>query len=99
MHPDRFAFLPPRRHGVASRHGLAANAPEGVGSFVRRLAMKRIGLAAFLFAALSGAAQAQNGAPDAENGRYTFNRVDDGYLRLDTRTGQVSICSRRAAGW
>jgi hypothetical protein len=25
--------------------------------------------------------------------------VQDGLLRLDTRTGQVSVCSKRAAGW
>jgi hypothetical protein len=51
-------------------------------------------VAAFPFAALG-----QNGPPDAENGRYSFNRVEDGYLRLDQRTGQVSLCSRRNLGW
>ncbi|HET9817441.1 MAG TPA: hypothetical protein VFQ33_16915, partial [Xanthobacteraceae bacterium] len=30
---------------------------------------------------------------------YTFNRVDEGYLRLDGRTGQVSMCAQRPAGW
>ena len=44
-------------------------------------------------------ASAQNGAPDTENGRYSFNRVEDGYLRLDQRTGQVSVCARRNLGW
>ena len=34
-----------------------------------------------LIATAGGAAQ--NGAPDSEGGRYSFNRVDDGYLRLD----------------
>ena len=39
--------------------------------------------------------------PAARSGdtRYTFNRVDDGYLRLDGRTGQVSICAQRPVGW
>ena len=37
--------------------------------------------------------------PGSEDNRYTFNRVEDGYLRLDGRTGQVSICARRPAGW
>src|SRR5438874_7495049 len=37
--------------------------------------------------------------PDSENGRYSFNPVADGVLRLDTRTGQVSQCSRNDAGW
>jgi hypothetical protein len=37
--------------------------------------------------------------PGGEDGRYSFNRVPDGYLRLDTRTGQVALCSRRQVGW
>jgi hypothetical protein len=62
--------------------------------------MKRI---VFLTAALCGslwaiAALAQT-APDSENGRFTFHRVEDGYLRLDARTGQVSVCARRPVGW
>jgi hypothetical protein len=44
-------------------------------------------------------ARAQDSSPGPEDGRYTFNRVQDGYLRLDTRTGQVSLCSRRPIGW
>src|SRR5438094_1591319 len=53
--------------------------------------------------ALSGAdlavASAQTATPDSENGRYSFNPVADGVLRLDTRTGQVSQCSRSDPGW
>jgi hypothetical protein len=47
----------------------------------------------------SPAAWAQNAMPGSDDARYTFNRVDEGYLRLDGRTGQVSICARRSAGW
>jgi len=36
---------------------------------------------------------------ESEDPRFTFNRVQDGYLRLDTRTGQVALCSRRQVGW
>jgi hypothetical protein len=36
---------------------------------------------------------------ETEDNRYQFNRVEDGYLRLDLRTGQVSLCSRRSVGW
>lgn len=61
--------------------------------------MNRILLSSLLIAAFAATTQAQNGAPESENGRYSFNRVEDGFLRLDTRTGQVSICSRRAVGW
>jgi hypothetical protein len=44
------------------------------------------------------AAHAENG-PDNEDSRFSFHRVDDGYLRLDGRSGQVSMCTRRPAGW
>ena len=33
--------------------------------------------------------------PDSENGRYSFSTVADGMLRLDTRTGAVSICAKK----
>jgi hypothetical protein len=49
--------------------------------------------------AAATAAQAQTVTPDSENGRFTFNQVPDGLLRLDTRTGQVSLCSNRTVGW
>jgi len=43
---------------------------------------------------------AAEGKP-AENaeGRFTFSRMNDGYVRLDNRTGQVSFCNKRAVGW
>jgi hypothetical protein len=44
-------------------------------------------------------ASAQTATPDSENGRYSFHAMADGVLRLDTRTGQVSQCSRSDAGW
>jgi hypothetical protein len=31
--------------------------------------------------------------------RYAFNRVNDGFLRLDNVSGQVSFCSQTSAGW
>ena len=45
------------------------------------------------------AARGQSTQPDNEDARFTFHGVEDGYLRLDGRWGQVSVCSRRAAGW
>ena len=55
---------------------------------------------------LLGAASAQEIAapeiapsPGADDGRYTFHRVDDSFVRLDGRTGQVSVCGRESAGW
>jgi hypothetical protein len=48
-------------------------------------------------ALLASAACAQG--PETEDSRYQFNRVEDGYLRLDLKSGQVSLCSKRAVGW
>jgi hypothetical protein len=31
--------------------------------------------------------------------RYAFNRVDDGFLRLDNVTGNVAYCGQTSAGW
>lgn len=42
---------------------------------------------------LSGSAPAQTAS---ENGRYSMSPVEGGFLRLDTRTGQVAMC--RPAG-
>lgn len=45
-------------------------------------------------------AQAQSPAPPAlPPSRFTFERSKDGFLRLDSQTGQVAYCSGRAAGW
>jgi hypothetical protein len=62
--------------------------------------MNRSALAlAAAFALIALAAQAQSTPPETEDSRYLFNRVQDGFVRLDTRTGQVSLCSKRAVGW
>jgi hypothetical protein len=61
--------------------------------------MRLLALALMLSLADFAAASAQTATPDSENGRYSFNPVADGMLRLDTRTGQVSQCSRTDAGW
>jgi hypothetical protein len=64
--------------------------------------MVRIGFLVLIVAGLTFApagARAQAPQPDNEDVRFTFHRTDDGYLRLDGRSGQVSICIRRPAGW
>ena len=61
--------------------------------------MMRTLLIAAAVAVAAAAAQAQTATPDSENGRFTFNKVQDGVLRLDTRTGQVSLCTNRTVGW
>jgi hypothetical protein len=37
--------------------------------------------------------------PETENGRYALSQTPDGVMRLDTRTGQVSNCSKSGDGW
>lgn len=49
--------------------------------------------------AVSGGLVAAQSAPDSENGRYSMTAIPEGVLRLDTRTGTVSICSKNASGW
>lgn len=41
----------------------------------------------------------KEGAVSGAASRYTFNRVDGGFLRLDSVNGQVSFCSQRSVGW
>jgi hypothetical protein len=61
--------------------------------------MIRIGLAIVaLVSALATPGVAQD-KPDSADGRYTLHRTDEGYLRLDGRSGQVSLCLKRSAGW
>jgi len=52
---------------------------------------------------MTGAAMAQaaetDAAGDAAAGRYTMTQTEDGILRLDTATGEVSHCRRKDTGW
>jgi hypothetical protein len=61
--------------------------------------MRMPALALALLLATAATASAQTATPDSENGRYGFHPIAEGVLRLDTRTGQVSQCSRSDAGW
>jgi hypothetical protein len=58
-------------------------------------------IAAVLIVGLAGAAPALAQTPPegSENGRYTFKDVPEGLLRLDSRNGHVSLCSRIASAW
>jgi hypothetical protein len=42
---------------------------------------------------------ADDATPDTNGGRYTLNKVADGFVRLDTQTGEVALCSQRTVGW
>jgi hypothetical protein len=60
--------------------------------------LRIVALVTAIWAALSFTAVAQ-GVPDTENGRYTFKETKGDLLRLDGRTGQVSLCSKSGSGW
>ncbi len=40
-----------------------------------------------------------SGCGSDEGGRYSFHRVGDDFVRLDTQTGQVAQCGWAATGW
>src|SRR5450830_859829 len=62
--------------------------------------MRNLTLAiAAVLACAASPAPAHDGAPPNVPSRYTFNRVDDGFLRLDNSSGQIAFCSPHAVGW
>ncbi len=62
------------------------------GIFVMRVLL----LCLALLAAAPAAAQTAE-PPASDNGRYTMTPTADGFLRLDTRTGKVSLCVTKDA--
>lgn len=38
-------------------------------------------------------------APESENGRFTMSPVAGGVMRMDTRTGKISICRQKGDAW
>src|SRR5262249_19017310 len=88
-------------------HLSAASIYEGLGDATKERwnaqalgkdVMRLFALALTLSLADFAVASAQTATPDSES-RYSFNPVADAVLRLDTRTGQVSQCSRSDVGW
>ena len=47
----------------------------------------------------SSPVMAEGPVQDAGPNRYSFNRVDNGFLRLDNQSGQVAYCGQHAVGW
>ncbi len=37
--------------------------------------------------------------PDNAGGRYLFSKAADGFVRLDTQSGEVAQCSQHSVGW
>jgi hypothetical protein len=55
--------------------------------------------AAVLIGSAIGPALADEAAPDSEGGRYVFSKQANGFLRLDTQSGAVALCSEQPVGW
>lgn len=55
--------------------------------------------ALLLLALAVAAAQVEPPPVENDDSRFGFHRAEEGYLRLDGRTGQVSVCTRRPVGW
>ncbi|MBK5959108.1 hypothetical protein CCR97_12950 [Rhodoplanes elegans] len=36
---------------------------------------------------------------DGDAARFSYHRTEEGFARLDLRTGQVSLCSLKSSGW
>jgi len=54
---------------------------------------------ALALACTASPALAQDAAAPDVPSRYTFTRVDDGFLRLDNNSGQIAFCSPHSVGW
>jgi len=61
--------------------------------------MAAVVVALALVEAPSSAVTADEAPPDSAGGRYMFAKQADGFLRLDTQTGAVALCSQRPVGW
>ena len=45
------------------------------------------------------AAIGESTSPPLGEARYSFQKVPDGFLRLDTQTGEVALCGSQPVGW
>src|SRR5262249_25929758 len=89
----------PKRTLQFTRASAMPQRSDGMRQALGKDVMRLFALALTLSLADFAVASAQTPTPESENGRYSFNPVADGVLRLDTRTGQVSQCSRSDIGW
>jgi len=53
----------------------------------------------FVVLCLIAPVRAEPAPPDSAGGRYVFSKQADGFVRLDTQTGEVSLCSQKSVGW
>ncbi len=48
---------------------------------------------------LTASAAVGDTPPPLGEARYSFEKVADGFLRLDTQTGEVALCGSQPVGW
>ena len=70
--------------------------------------MKQIGISMAMAIAVTAAvligpairpALADEATPDTDGGRYVFSKQANGFLRLDSRSGAVALCTEQPVGW
>jgi hypothetical protein len=95
LHPG-----PNRPPNPPQRTSRRCSIPRGMETtMINRSTINTTFAAAAICVALAAPALAEGEMPDSEHGRYSFSKVAEGFLRLDTQTGQVSVCSPRAVGF
>jgi hypothetical protein len=97
LHADRIG----RPGATATRQAIRCSSSRGMEKSMikKRSTINQSLVAGALCVVLAAPAFAEGEMPDSEHGRYSFSKVAEGFLRLDTQTGQVSVCSQRAVGW
>lgn len=94
----RAVFLFPRKLPGRAGCGNMGKEPRN-----REQRMVRSFLMLGLLLAAAGLAHSRSPAldapPESDDPRFSCHRSEDGFVRLDLRTGQVSQCARRTTGW
>ena len=61
--------------------------------------MTMLGKNSLVLAAVAALMPLSAFAQDTGAGRFTMHKSEDGFVRLDTRTGAVSLCEKGTDGW
>jgi hypothetical protein len=61
--------------------------------------IKKASAAIIAVLVLCACALADQAAPKIGEPRYSFYKAGDGFLRLDTQTGEVALCGVQPVGW
>jgi hypothetical protein len=98
--PERISRERPARYEKLQSARGPRHADGGSATLREEVTMSNTAFAAVVAGfCLIAPALADDAMPENDGSRYTFSKVADGFLRLDTQTGEVSICSQRTVGW